>query len=180
VETEELDDPAVTAALAAAARRGVGVRITMTADPEWDPALTELARAGVHIRLYPNDSNALYIHAKAIVADAGLPGQHVLVGSQNFSVASLEYNQELGIRTRNPAVIAAVSAALASDCAGASRYTRLSRRRRGQAHGVPPPPASTTPPTTRTTSTSGPTSPARPRPPTATRTATKPTAPATR
>ena len=55
VENEEMDDPAVTAALAAAARRGVHVTITMTADPEWDPAFTELARAGVHIRLYPDD-----------------------------------------------------------------------------------------------------------------------------
>ena len=90
VEDEEMDDPAVTAALAAAARRGVNVQITMTADPEWDQAFTELARAGAHIRLYPDNGSALYIHAKAIVADAGLPGQQVLVGSQNFSVASLD------------------------------------------------------------------------------------------
>ena len=123
VENEEMDDPAVTTALAGAARRGVDVRITMTADPEWDPAFTELARAGAHVRLYPDDSDAPYIHAKAIVADAGLPGQQVLVGSQNFSVASLDYNRELGILTRNRAVIAAVSAALASDFAGASGYT---------------------------------------------------------
>ena len=44
VEDEEMDDPAVTGALAAAARRGVNVTITMTADPEWDQAFTELAR----------------------------------------------------------------------------------------------------------------------------------------
>jgi hypothetical protein len=54
VEDEEMDDPAVTGALAAAARRGVKVRITMTADPEWDQAFTEQARAGVHIRPYQN------------------------------------------------------------------------------------------------------------------------------
>ena len=100
VEDEEMDDPAVTSALAAAARRGVKVRITMTADPEWDQAFTELARAGAHIRLYPDNGSALYIHAKAIAANAGLPGQRVLVGSQNFSVASLDYNRELGIRTQ--------------------------------------------------------------------------------
>jgi hypothetical protein len=46
----------------------------MTADSEWDAAFAELAQAGAHIRLYPDDSGALYIHAKAIVADAGLPG----------------------------------------------------------------------------------------------------------
>jgi phosphatidylserine/phosphatidylglycerophosphate/cardiolipin synthase-like enzyme len=122
VEDEEMDDPAVTGALAAAAQRGVHVTITMTADPEWDQAFAELARAGAHIRLYPDNSGALYIHAKAIVADAGLPGQQALAGSQNFSVASLGYNRELGIITRDPAVVAAISQTLARDYAGASPY----------------------------------------------------------
>ncbi len=122
VEDEEMDDPAVTDALAAAARRGADVKITMTADPEWDQAFAELARAGAHIRLYADDSSALYIHAKAIVADAGLPGQRVLVGSQNFSVASLDYNRELGILTSDPAVVAAIAATTAGDYAGAAPY----------------------------------------------------------
>jgi phosphatidylserine/phosphatidylglycerophosphate/cardiolipin synthase-like enzyme len=86
----------------------------MTADSEWDQAFAELARAGAHIRLYPDDSGALYIHAKAIVADAGRSGQRVLVGSQNFSVSSLGYNRELSIITRNPAVVAGISKVLAS------------------------------------------------------------------
>ncbi len=123
VENEEMDDPAITAALAAAARRGVTVTVTMTEDPEWDGTFSELARAGVHIRLYPNSSRDLYIHAKAIVADAGLPGQQVLVGSENFSVASLGYNRELGIRTADPPVVAAIHATLASDYAGATAYS---------------------------------------------------------
>ena len=123
VEDEEMDDPDVTAALAAAARRGVDVRITMTADPEWDQAFAELARAGAHIRLYPDDPSALYIHAKAIVADAGLTGHQALVGSQNFSVASLDYNRELGILTRDPAVVRRISTALAADYAGATPYS---------------------------------------------------------
>jgi len=123
VENEEMGDAAVTSALANAARRGVKVTITMTADSEWDEALSELARAGVHVRLYPDDSSALYIHAKAIVADAARPGQRVLVGSENFSVASLGYNRELGIVTSDPAVVAAISTALAGDYAGAARYS---------------------------------------------------------
>ncbi len=122
VEDEEMDDPAVTAALAAAARRGVHVTVIMTADSEWDTAFAELARAGAHIRLYANDSSSLYIHAKAIVADAGRSDQRVLVGSQNFSVASLDYNRELGILTRDQALVAAVSATLARDYAGAKLY----------------------------------------------------------
>jgi cardiolipin synthase A/B len=123
VENEEMDDSAVTSALAAAAHRGVNVTITMTEDSEWDEAFSELARAGVHIRLYPDSASALYIHAKAIVADAGLRGQQALVGSQNFSTASLDYNRELGIRTTSSAVIGPVSATLASDYAHATPYS---------------------------------------------------------
>jgi cardiolipin synthase len=122
-EDEEMGDPAVTAALAAAARRGVHVTITMTADSEWDQAFTGLARAGVHIRLYPDKASALYIHAKAIVADAGRSGQRVLVGSQNFSVASLGYNRELGILTSNGHIVAAISATLAGDYGKATAYS---------------------------------------------------------
>jgi cardiolipin synthase A/B len=123
VEDEEMNDPAVTAALAAAARRGVHVTITMTADSEWDQAFDDLARAGAHIRLYPDQATALYIHAKAIVADAGRSGQRVLVGSQNFSVASLGYNRELGILISNAHIVAAVSATLAGDYADAAAYS---------------------------------------------------------
>ena len=122
-EDEEMDDPAVTAALAAAARRGVHVTITMTADSEWNQAFNELARAGAHIRLYPDKASALYIHAKAIVADAGRSGQRVLVGSQNFSVASLGYNRELGILISNAHIVAAMSATLAGDYARATAYS---------------------------------------------------------
>jgi cardiolipin synthase A/B len=131
VEDEEMDDPAVTAALAAAARRGVHVTITMTADRDWDQAFTELARAGAHIRLYPDTSSALYIHAKAIVADAGRSGQRVLVGSQNFSVASLGYNRELGLLTSNARIVAAISATLARDYAGAAAYSPPAPSRSG-------------------------------------------------
>jgi cardiolipin synthase len=123
VENEEMDDPAVTSALAAAAQRGVDVTITMTADPEWDQAFAELAKAGAHIRVYADDSTDLYIHAKAIVADADWPSRRVLVGSQNFSVAGLDYNRELGITTADPAVVATIAATVASDYAGASPYS---------------------------------------------------------
>jgi cardiolipin synthase A/B len=123
VEDEEMDDPAVTDALGAAARRGVNVTVTMTADSEWDQAFDQLASAGVHVRLYPDNPSDLYIHAKAIVADAGLPGEQVLVGSQNFSVASLDYNRELGILTGDGAIVMPIGQTLAADFAAASPYT---------------------------------------------------------
>ena len=122
VEDEEMDDPTVTAALASAAHRGVNVTITMTANSDWDSAFAQLTQAGAHIRLYPDDSSSLYIHAKALVADAGRPSQQALVGSQNFSVASLGYNRELGILTRDKPLITSVSATLASDYSGAAPY----------------------------------------------------------
>lgn len=122
VEDEEMDDPAVTGALAAAARRGVNVKIIMTAEAKWDGAFSELSGAGAHVRLYPDDSSALYIHAKVMVADAGRSDQRVLIGSENFSVASLDYNRELGVLTSNAAVVAAVSSTLAHDYAGGTPF----------------------------------------------------------
>jgi cardiolipin synthase len=120
VENEEMDDPAITAALAAAERRGVDVKVVMTANPEWDEAFAELESAGVHVRLYADSDNVLYIHAKAIVADAGRPDQQAFAGSENFSPASLYYNRELGIATTSSAVVSDINTAIASDYAGAA------------------------------------------------------------
>jgi phosphatidylserine/phosphatidylglycerophosphate/cardiolipin synthase-like enzyme len=125
VENEEMGATAVTSALVAAARRGVDVTVTMTAQSSWDSAFRELAGAGVHIHTYANSSRALYIHAKAVVADAGRAGQRVFVGSENFSTASLRRNRELGIDTTQPAVISAISATLARDYAGAAPFSPL-------------------------------------------------------
>jgi len=119
VENEEMNDSKVTAALEAAAKRGVDVTVVMTADSEWNSAFAALRRAGVHVHTFPDSTKALYIHAKAVVADAGRSGQQVFTGSENFSVASLDENRELGIRTANAAVISAISATIASDYAHA-------------------------------------------------------------
>ncbi len=72
---------------------------------------------------YADSDNVLYIHAKAVVADAGRSDQQVFVGSENFSKASLGYNRELGLRTANKAVISVISATLAADYAGAKAYS---------------------------------------------------------
>jgi cardiolipin synthase A/B len=119
VENEEMNDSTVTAALEAAAKRGVNVTVVMTASSEWNTAFAALRRAGVHVHTFPDTSKALYIHAKAVVADAGRSDQQVYAGSENFSVASLDRNRELGIRTANAAVISAISATIASDYAHA-------------------------------------------------------------
>jgi cardiolipin synthase A/B len=123
VENEEMGDSTITDALVAAAKRGVDVKVIMTAESEWDSAFGQLVRAGVHVRLYADSDNALYIHAKAVVADAGRSDQQVFVGSENFSKASLGYNRELGIRTANKAVISVINGTLAADYAGAKAYS---------------------------------------------------------
>ena len=93
-----MGDSTVTAALEAAAKRGVDVTVVMTADSEWNSAFAALRRAGVHVHTFPDSSSVLYIHAKAVVADAGRSGQQVFVGSENFSAASLRREQG----TRHP------------------------------------------------------------------------------
>jgi phosphatidylserine/phosphatidylglycerophosphate/cardiolipin synthase-like enzyme len=117
-----MGDPVITSALEAAAKRGVDVTVTMTAESDWDSAFSALEKAGAHVRTYRNSTKVLYIHAKAVVADAGSGGQQMFVGSENFSKASLRYNRELGIRTTNGTLISAVSSVLSADYSGGTPY----------------------------------------------------------
>ncbi len=121
VENEEMDDDAVTSALRAAARRGVKVEVVMTRESSWAAAFSALARAGVNVRTYAA-SAPLYIHAKAIVVDPGSARARAFVGSQNFSVASLLYNRELGLVTSRAAIVAALAAVISHDGAGAAAW----------------------------------------------------------
>jgi cardiolipin synthase A/B len=123
VENEEMDDSVITDALEADAKRGVDVQITMTADSEWDSAFRKLVKAGAHVRTYADSDDVLYIHAKAVAADAGRSDEQLYVGSENFSAASLRKNRELGLRTTNKTVISAVAAVLGDDYAGGKTYS---------------------------------------------------------
>ncbi len=78
VENEEMDSYVIESALVAAARRGVRVRVVMTADPRWNDALGRLAQAGVQVGTVPDGGGNLYLHAKVVVAD----GKTAFVGSQ--------------------------------------------------------------------------------------------------
>ena len=118
VENEEMADPAVITALAGAAQRGVDVEVVMTDSSSWTGAFSQLVDAGVKVRTYPSDG-PLYIHAKVVVADGG----SMFLGSQNFSVSSLDYNRELGIITGDPALIAAVSQTVSADFGGATPFS---------------------------------------------------------
>ena len=121
IENEEMNDRTVIGALQTAARRGVRVYVVMTRQSEWAGAFDTLVRAGVVVRTY-SSSAPLYIHAKAIVVDPGSPRARVFVGSQNFSVASLLYNRELGLITSRPAIVSRVAAVIRGDGSGATLW----------------------------------------------------------
>jgi len=114
VESEEMDDPAVTLELCGAARHGVHVRILMSYQPALLAALTYLSGCHAQVRTYPANA-ALYIHAKLILVDR----RTVFIGSQNFSRQSLLYNRELGIVTENPELAAAAEHTFDGDFAAA-------------------------------------------------------------
>jgi phosphatidylserine/phosphatidylglycerophosphate/cardiolipin synthase-like enzyme len=122
VENEEMADPAVTNALVAKAKAGVGVKITMTANSSYDSAFDQLKAAGAQIHLYPNNSTALYIHAKVILADSALSTHTSYVGSINFSDASLNKNRELGFITHDDTITSGLASALTSDFNGGTAY----------------------------------------------------------
>ncbi len=117
VESEEMDDPAITSDLCQAARHGVHVQVLMTYQVAWRAALTYLTGCGAQVRTYP-ESGALYIHAKLIRAD----GRTVFIGSQNFSRQSLTYNRELGIITHNHQITASTGDTFSADFAAAQPY----------------------------------------------------------
>jgi len=110
VYAEELQDPAMEAALAAAARRGARVRLILPAPKGVDrdaAGIAAITRAGA--RVYR--AGGLYIHAKAIVVD----GRRAFVGSQNLSPASLDHNRELGVIINDRDAIATLEQTFASD-----------------------------------------------------------------
>jgi len=107
VYNEEMEDADMISALAAAARRGVDVRVVMStpfgkdgapSPPDEDYEFSYLVANGVKVKFFnKNDATALYIHAKAIVAD----GLNAFMGSENFGYASMNYNRELGLMLTN-------------------------------------------------------------------------------
>jgi phosphatidylserine/phosphatidylglycerophosphate/cardiolipin synthase-like enzyme len=59
----------------------------------------------------------LYIHAKLLVVDQGLPDGRALVGSQNLSDTSLGDDRELGVVLTAPALVGAVGRVVSGDAA---------------------------------------------------------------
>jgi phosphatidylserine/phosphatidylglycerophosphate/cardiolipin synthase-like enzyme len=125
VENEEMGEYTIVDALVAAAGRGADVYVVMTDQPSWAPNLDRLARAGVHVHTYAADAG-LYIHAKVIDVDPGLPDERLVIGSQNFSWASLQYNRELSLDLgpRQAGIIQSVAATVRSDYVRGTAWAR--------------------------------------------------------
>src|SRR5262249_33563245 len=109
IETEELTDPAIVAALTAARARGVALTLAWPGPADAGSAFTTLAAAGAVVRAVA----APAIHAKGVVAD----GRRLYLGSANFTATSLDRNRELGLRIDDVEVARRVAATVADDAA---------------------------------------------------------------
>jgi phosphatidylserine/phosphatidylglycerophosphate/cardiolipin synthase-like enzyme len=105
--TEYLRDDGVQRALAAAARRGVRVRVILGATAANRQVRDALAGTGVQVALVARP----VMHAKAMVID----GRMALVGSQNLTAAALDRNREEGVLLANPAALARLEATFRLD-----------------------------------------------------------------
>lgn len=122
VENEEMSDTNVVNALASAAGRGVLVRVTMTnTDDDYATEFNRLVAAGVRVSTYSSTA-PLYIHAKVVLADYGAPDAQVFIGSENFSVASLTSNRELGLILSDSGIMPSVEGTLNADFNGGTPW----------------------------------------------------------
>ena len=116
VENEELSASAIITALTSACQRGVEVQLAMTdTGTDYHANYTALEKAGCGVHIGAKNSDTLYIHATAILADLNTPTAIAYVGSINFSDASLTQNRELGLYVHDPTLLTQISTAITSD-----------------------------------------------------------------
>ena len=108
IETEELADPSIVAALIAARGRGVSITLVWPG-PSGSGAFDTVAAAGAVVRAVAQPA----IHAKVVVVDE----RALYLGSANFTATSLDHNRELGLRIDDPGVARRVAATVADDAA---------------------------------------------------------------
>ncbi|MFJ1751822.1 phosphatidylserine/phosphatidylglycerophosphate/cardiolipin synthase family protein [Kitasatospora sp. NPDC088134] len=122
VEQLEFGDTALVNAVAAAAGRGVAVRVVGMNPSSYGSQFDQVLAAGGRVVTY-DGVNGLYVHAKTVTADYGTAGARVFAGSENFSDNSLNHNRELGLIVDDPDVLNGVESAFAADFAGGTPYT---------------------------------------------------------
>jgi phosphatidylserine/phosphatidylglycerophosphate/cardiolipin synthase-like enzyme len=117
----ELGSTPIVDALANAAHRGVTVHVVAEYNSSYAGDYNALTAAGATVVTY-GSSDALYIHAKAIVADYATGTAKVFIGSQNFSDTSLNSNRELGLIITDAGVISSVNTTLDADFANGTPW----------------------------------------------------------
>lgn len=122
VYSEEFGNPDLAAELAAAAARGVKVRViaplqvngaTPAADALQQSSLVALAKAGVdvHVSTGAQTASTPYMHARAAVVD----GRTVYLGSVSLAPDSATVNREFGLVSRAPRLRRVITATFAKD-----------------------------------------------------------------
>jgi phosphatidylserine/phosphatidylglycerophosphate/cardiolipin synthase-like enzyme len=120
---EEAEDPGTLGAMVAAAKRGVKVRFIAAVLSGQGKVngnargVTYLQNGGVNAVC----KSFLYIHAKMVLADYGMPDAQAYIGSENFSCVSLTKNRECGIIVTESPILDRLNATYTSDWAQPSR-----------------------------------------------------------
>jgi phosphatidylserine/phosphatidylglycerophosphate/cardiolipin synthase-like enzyme len=122
IENEEMSASNIVSAIEAACTRGVTVQLTMVASSSYTSNTNAIKAAGCGVYLYPNTNTGFYVHAKAVVADYGLPTQNAYMGSINYSNASMTANRELGLFLSDPAAVKILYTVLSQDFTGNPVY----------------------------------------------------------
>jgi phosphatidylserine/phosphatidylglycerophosphate/cardiolipin synthase-like enzyme len=109
IETEEMTDSPIVAALLSARGRGVAITLVWPGPADAGAGFGMLAAAGATVRAVTTPA----IHAKVVVADA----RFVYLGSANFSPTSLDRNRELGLRVEDPRLALRIASTVSEDAA---------------------------------------------------------------
>jgi len=116
-------DPILTALIDQAnkpAPNAVNVQVItaeMSSNIKYDPNLPTrcyLTQNGVHANPMLT-TPSLYMHAKMVLVDYGLPGARAYIGSVNLSPGSMDYNRELGIIVDEPEILDTLNAQFSAD-----------------------------------------------------------------
>ena len=114
---QSVSDFDLVGALAKAAQRGVKINLLLSHPPRQKQA-DYLKRAGVVIKT----SKHYYIHAKVLMID----GETAILGSINFTRASLNDNRELAILTRDKTVVRQLETTFYQDFGASKRHKKTS------------------------------------------------------
>jgi phosphatidylserine/phosphatidylglycerophosphate/cardiolipin synthase-like enzyme len=112
LEGEVLSADSILQALGRAQKRGLPIRIVLsdtTPSSSQKTALMELKQVSIPVHILSNP----YVHAKAIVTD----GKLAYIGSENFTVNSLESNRELGLVVGKQSEVDKIESTISADFA---------------------------------------------------------------